>query len=261
MKFTIVCDESSTDSRYLIVGALVIPRTNHALLIEELKDLKKQLNLRWEGEVKWKKISRKYLEKYKKLLDWFFEHLQSNHFRFRAHVIDTYKKEYRQYGEGDKETSFYKVFFHLLMQCIKRLAIEEEGSNVLILLDDKSNRYPFRLSTLKQTLNRALNRDLKIKNLVANVEPRESSGKNAEGLIQIVDILIGAIGHIRNGFFKNAKASAAKQEIIAYIEGLLKSRLEYDTSAASSFNIWTFDVEVSMKRKKQYEKKRNRPKA
>lgn len=260
MKFTIVCDESSTDSRHLIIGALVIPRKNHTLLIEELRELKKQLNLRWEGEVKWKKISRRYLDKYKKILGWFFNHLQSNHFRFRAHVIDTYKKEYRQYGEGDKETSFYKVFFHLLMQCVKRQAIDEEGSSVLILLDDKSNRYPFRLPTLKQTLNRALHRDLKMKNLVANVEPRESNGKNAEGLIQIVDILIGAIGHVRNGFSKDAKASAAKREMIAHIEELLKSRLDYDTAAASAFNIWTFDVGISMARKKQYEKK-NRPKA
>ncbi len=129
MKFTIVCDESSTENRHLIVGALVIPRINHSRLIEELKTLKQELHLRWEGELKWGKVSKKYQDKYQRILQWFFEHLKSNHLRFRAHVIDTAKKEYREYGDGHKENAFYKAFFHLLVQCIKRLAIDEEGSN------------------------------------------------------------------------------------------------------------------------------------
>src|SRR5207249_9963039 len=88
---------------------------------------------------------------------------------------------------------FYKIFYHLLFQSVRRLALEEDGSNVLILLDDKTNRYPFRLPVLKKALNAGLKRDLKLGNLVANVEPRQSSGPNAEPLIQIVDVLIGAL--------------------------------------------------------------------
>lgn len=257
MKFTIICDESGIDSRYLIIGALIIPRNNHLLLIDELKKLKQSLNLRWEGEIKWGKVSKSYLDKYKKLMKWFFDNLRSNHLRFRAHVIDTHKQVYKEYGGGDKEESFYKVFFHLLIQSIKRLAIDEEGSNVLILLDDKKNRYPFRLSVLKKTLNAALKRDLKLPEIVANVEPRHSSGTRAEGLIQIVDVLIGSIGFVRNGAYKELHASPAKNELIKYIEELLGSNLKYDSSAYASFNIWTFDVEVSLNKKKSY-KKRNR---
>ncbi len=257
MKFTIVCDESSTENRHLIVGALVIPRINHSRLIEELKTLKQELHLRWEGELKWGKVSKKYQDKYQRILQWFFEHLKSNHLRFRAHVIDTAKKEYREYGDGHKENAFYKAFFHLLVQCIKRLAIDEEGSNVLILLDDKKNHYPFRLPLLKKTLNSALRRDLKLKNIVANVEPRHSSGEKVEGLIQIVDVLIGAIGYVRNASCKEPGASAAKIEMVKFIEELLGAKLEYDTHAGSPFNIWTFDVGVSLERKKAH-KKRNR---
>lgn len=178
--------------------------------MEELKTIKQELHLRWEGELKWGKVSKKYQDKYKRILRWFFEHLKSNHLRFRAHVIDTAKKEYREYGDGHKENAFYKVFFHLLIQRIKRLAIEEEGSNVLVLLDDKKNHYPFRLPLLKKTLDSALKRDLKLNNLVANVEPRHSSGEMVEGLIQIVDVLIGAIGYVRNASCKEPGASAAK---------------------------------------------------
>lgn len=255
MKFTIICDESGTNTRYLIIGALIIPRNNHPLLINELRDMKAGLHLRWEGEVKWGKVSKRYLPKYKTLMEWFFKHLKSNHLRFRAHVIDTHKKEYREYGDGDKEKSFYKIFFHLLIQCIRRLAVEEEGSNVLILLDDKKNRYPFRLPVLKKTLNATLKRDFKLNNIVANVEPRHSSGSKSEGLIQIVDVLIGAIGYVRNRSHEEKSASLAKKKLIACIEDLLGARLEYDTNATASFNIWAFDVEIPLKRKKAYKKK------
>jgi hypothetical protein len=260
MKFTIICDESSTNKKHLIVGALILPRVNHPLLMEELKQLKHSLNLKWEGEIKWSKISKRYLDKYKKIIEWFFSHLKANHFNFRAHVIDTHKKEYKKYGDGDREKSFYKIYFHLLLQSIKRLAIEEEGSNILILLDDKHNRYPFRLPVLKRILNSTIKRDLKLEKIVSNVEPRKSSGPRVEALIQIVDVLVGAIGYVRNKFFEKPNASEAKRQMVEYIEGLLGSRLQYDTSAKAPFNIWTFDVEVSLKKKRLY-KKRNRPRA
>jgi len=258
MKFTIVCDESGLGERQMIIGALIVPRNNHALLVQELKELKAKHHLRWEGEFKWGKVSKRYLQKYEAVVQWFFEHLKANHLRFRAHVIDTHKREYRQYGNGDKEQSFYKVFFHLLTQSVKRLAIEEEGSNVLILLDDKKNRYPFHLDVLKKTLNATLARDLKIKEIIANVEPRRSSGIHSEGLVQIVDILIGAIGYVRNGHHQKQGASEAKIALTKCIEQLLGSKLDYDASANAPFNIWTFDVNIALTKKRTHQNKRKR---
>ncbi len=53
MKFTLICDESSTSDRYLIVGALTIPRTNHPILSKELLELKRSLGFHDQGEIKW----------------------------------------------------------------------------------------------------------------------------------------------------------------------------------------------------------------
>ena len=99
-----------------------------------------------------------------------------------------------------------------------------------------------------------------MENLVANVEPRKSSGQQAEGLIQIVDVLIGAIGYVRNKFIEAAPDDSAKKNMVFYIEQLLGAKLKYDTNAAASFNIWTFDVEVALKKRNMH-KKKNRPKA
>lgn len=255
MKFNLICDESGTSERYLVVGGLTLPRTNHEALATELAALKKSKGFRAEGEFKWGKVSKGYLPHYKELLEWFFQHLKSNHLPFRAHVVDTSAHVYRQYGDGDREKAFYKIFYHLLFQSVRRLALEEEGSNVLILLDDKTNRYPFRLDVLKKALNARLKRELGISELVANVEPRQSSGKNAEPLIQIADILIGAIGYVRNGHLNKPGASPAKVEMVKFLEGLSGTGFAFDTAARAQFNLWTFDVAVAMERRQFYQKK------
>jgi hypothetical protein len=259
MKFNLICDESGTSDRYLVVGGLTLPRTNHEVLAKELAALKGKEGFRAEGEFKWGKVSKAYLPRYRQFLEWFFQHLQANHLRFRAHVVDTSTRAYRQYGEGDKEKSFYKVFYHLLFQSVRRLALEEEGSNVLILLDDKTNRYPFRLPVLKKALNSGLKRELKMTDLVASVEPRQSSGPGAEPLIQIVDVLIGAIGYVRNGHLHKPDASPAKVEMVRILEDLAGTKFSFDTAARAPFNLWTFDVTVAMERRETY-KKKNRSK-
>lgn len=255
MKFNLICDESGTSERFLVVGGLTLPRTNHEALAKELVALKTSKGFRAEGEFKWGKVSKGYLPHYKELLEWFFRHLKANHLRFRAHVVDTSAHLYRQYGDGDKEKAFYKIFYHLLFQSVRRLALEEEGSNVLILLDDKTNRYPFRLPVLKKALNAGLKRELGIADLVANVEPRQSNGPKAEPMIQIADILIGAIGYVRNGHLKKPGASPAKIEMAKFLEDLSGTGFAFDTAALAAFNIWTFDVAVAMERRESHQKK------
>ena len=251
MKYTLICDESSTSNRHLILGSLIIPRHNHPLLVNEFKEWKQSNGFNPNSEFKWTKVSKKYLENYKDLTRWFFKHLNSNHFHFRAHVIDTAKRAYSDYGKGDKENSFYKVYYHLLYQSIKRLIEYKDINNVLILLDDKFDRYPFHLPILKKTLNGAIKRDYKKIDLIANVEPRKSSGENSEPMIQIVDVLIGAIGFVRNGFYSAQSSSLEKRELVDHIETLANTRLFYDTGINSAFNIWTFDVEKTMNAKKE----------
>ena len=112
MKYTLICDESSTNRRYLIIGGLIIPRKNHPILVKEMNEWKRSKGFNQMGEFKWNKVSKKYLPHYKDLVIWFFKHLWSNHYFFRVHIVDTGQRVYKEYGKGDKETSFYKVYYH-----------------------------------------------------------------------------------------------------------------------------------------------------
>jgi hypothetical protein len=259
MKFNLICDESSTGERHLIVGALALPRTNNESLVAELIGLKQSQGLRLQGEFKWGKVSTSYFSRYQLLLEWFFKHLKSNHFRFRAHVVNVSSNAYRQYGEGDTERAFYKVYHHLLLKTIRTLAVEEEVGDVLVLLDDKRNHHPFQLQRLKRTLNTWLKLNLGRRRLISNVEARQSSGPNAEPFIQIVDVLIGAIGYVRNEHILKPDASPAKIEMVKMLETLAGSGFAFDTVAKASFNLMTFDVKVAMEQRQRHQQKRTAP--
>lgn len=252
MKFTLICDESSVNEKYLVIGALTLPRTNHAILANEFNELKKSLGFRPEGEIKWGKVSSKYRDKYEQLSAWFFEHLKANNLTFRAHVMDTQNANWKAYGKGDSERSFYKAYFHVLFQSVSRLVLDDDGSNVLIFLDDKRNRYPFHLPVLKRGLNIRLQTRLKIPRLISNVEPRHSSGPKSEPLIQIVDLLIGAIASVRNGHAEKENASPAKLEMVRSLELMAGTRFKYDTTSRAPFNIFSFDAGIAMNRKRQH---------
>ena len=52
MKFTLVCDESHTKNRNLVIGGIIIPRHNHKILVDELKKWKVSKGLDPNGELK-----------------------------------------------------------------------------------------------------------------------------------------------------------------------------------------------------------------
>jgi hypothetical protein len=261
---TIICDESSLDKRFHVLGAVIMPTSNHRLLTAEIGDWKCKAGLNPASEFKWTRVSRGYLEHYKSLVRWFFDHLCAQHLSFRAHVVDTAKRAYRQYGNGDLETAFYKTYYHLIRFGVRQYLEAEGGGKVLVLLDDKRDEYPFRLDVLKKALNGGLKRELGIESAISSVEPRQSSGPHSEPLIQVVDILIGGIAFVRNEEAAKAEASPAKLALIRFIESQAGTPLSFDTVPQARFNIWTFDVERSMRAKEQRElitraAKKNRP--
>ncbi|MBM4031841.1 MAG: DUF3800 domain-containing protein [Planctomycetes bacterium] len=256
MKYIVICDESYTSGRFLVLGALVVPRHNHAMLAAELKEWKVMHGLNPASEFKWTKVSTKYLPLYTEMVEWFFGHLRANHLRFRSLVMDTGYALYRQFSQGDRETGFYKAYYHLLMQSLKQVCAEDPGESVLILLDERRDRYPFQWDRLRKTLNATMRRDFRVGRAVANIEHRVSSGPMGEVLLQVVDVLIGAIGFVRNGLAALKTSREAKRKLVQIIEKAAGTRLSYDTLPGATFNVWTFDLAIAMARKKAWEKRK-----
>jgi hypothetical protein len=93
---------------------------------------------------------------------------------------------------------------------------------------------------LKQILNAGINKRWKIASApFRRIEPRDS--KKCE-LIQINDILLGAIGFQKNGFDLIAGSNAAKKELAAYIaEKAGLNDLKGGTPISQKrFTLWSF---------------------
>jgi len=179
MEYVVYCDESrheeSTDHPFMAIGSLWIPRDQKEDLTRKFKTLCREVGLC--GEIKWNRVSSKYLLAYKRLVDFFFE---QESIRYRVIVVEHSRIDVDRYHGGDRELGFYKFYYQLLEKWI-------EGNNeYLILLDFKRNRGSDRYSTLRTYLERAVQGKAWISDLTV-IDSSETP------LAQLCDLLTGAV--------------------------------------------------------------------
>jgi hypothetical protein len=247
VKYVLICDESHTSGRFLVLGALVLPSHNHAMLASELRAWKVAKGLDPAGEFKWTKVSRTYLPLYVEMMEWLFGHVRANHLGVRALVLDLSDALYRGFSQADGETGFYKAYYHLLRDAVRQVWAEGPAESILILMDERRDRYRFQKAELRKALNAAMKREFGVARAVANVEDRVSSGPKAEPLIQVVDVLIGAVGFVRNGLATRPDSSPAKRRLVQAIEAAAGTPLSFDTMWDSPFSLWTFDLKAAVR--------------
>jgi len=222
MRYNMYCDEASTtDARYMLIGGLWVPWKAEPSVRAALSDVRARHNLR--AEMKWNKVSRTMLSAYKDFVDVFFTDTSLS---FRCIVLDTHILDYKTFHGGDEELGFYKFYFQLVSRNLL------PGNLYWLFTDERKNRKPYRLVVLKLTVNRWWKKQADIEPLRA-VEPRRS---HDEDLIQLADILLGAIAYAWN----EQKGSPAKLSLVAYIA----QRLGWPTlhiatrPMAAKVNIW-----------------------
>lgn len=229
-EYIIYCDESEKRGKYFsnfYGGALV--RSDDIMDINTLlEERKKDLNL--FGEVKFQKITKNYIDKYKALLDTFFALVADDKVKVRimftqnyyvANNLDTYQRE--------------QEYFLLYYQFIKHafgLQYSNSGDNkiaVTLLLDqlpdtrEKSHLFKQYLSNLSQ--NKQL-RDAGIS------IPQEQIGEiksHDHVILQCLDIVLGAVQFRLNDMHKEklpetnrrGKRTLAKEKVYKHIHGHL----------------------------------------
>ena len=83
MEYVIYTDESDKDGDYFgnFYGGALVRSTDLQTVIDSLSDRKNELNL--YREVKWQKVSGAYKQKYKDLMDTFFDHIADDRIKVR----------------------------------------------------------------------------------------------------------------------------------------------------------------------------------
>jgi len=225
MDIEVYCDESRQDyfytdryipMGYVIIGGLWIEAHKRSLYKDKIRDLR-QVHKVW-GEFKWNRVSPSRREFYLDVVRLFF----TQSMRFRCIVLPAEKLDVIHFHEGDHELMFYKFYYQLLHPWLK------EFNTYRIFLDLKTNRLHNRIQTLKRVL-----RNAKPASEILDVQALPS---NQLDLIQLTDLLLGAVGYK----FHQGTSSSAKLAVIKEIEALLKHQIKPTLQGVQKFNIFEF---------------------
>jgi len=220
----VYCDETChlehDDARAMVLGALWCPQPAVEDLHRRIAQLKAEHGLTPFFEIKWGKVSLSKLAFYEALLALFFD---SEALHFRAWVIpDKTILRHEDHGHTHDDW-YYKMYFSMLKVII------EPNNAYHIYLDIKDTRSRQKLAKLHEVLANA-NYDFK-REIIARMQHVHS---HDVGLMQLTDLMIGAIGYQARGLLESP-AKLRLLEIIRQRSGL--SLTQNTLPSASKVNI------------------------
>ena len=221
-------DESSqTKHRYLVLGAIVLQVTD----VQKLNQLiaKARLPELPNGETKWTKVSKAKLEAYKRLVDVLFDNLTEMH--FHSLFVDTRQQDHKKYNEGDSEIGFNKEIYQLANK-ISQLYPDRYIHIYPDYRDTKNSPEELRLILNRGAAKRGDKRDWPVR----RCQFRDSKDVL---LLQLTDVLIGAIAFQLNGHATAPNPNAAKIELANHImkrAGI--ADVFKGTARAAKFSVW-----------------------
>lgn len=222
----------------MCLGSLWMYEEAYNTFLNRLAVLRQQEGL--GATLKWTKVKRQYLEKYKRFVDLFFDLASTGGARFNGLILDTQKIDHRSYNEGDEELGYYKFFCQLLVHRV----FDPEALHY-VAMDRRTQRRSDRLETLTTVVNRMLYKKYGTTPIKAIVT---RSVRELPGL-QLNDVLLGAMAFHKNGQHLVPDVSVGKLSLAAYMaEKLGRPNLGCATPRSEQvFNVWLFQLRPKKK--------------
>ncbi|MCC7355067.1 MAG: DUF3800 domain-containing protein [Anaerolineae bacterium] len=224
MDLEVYCDESRQEyfstkrpiaqERYVVLGSLWLESVHRTDIKTKIKALREVHNI--HGEFKWTRVSPSRQLFYTELVNLFFD----EPIRFRCIVLPASQLDAIQFHRADNELMFYKFYYLMLQSWIL------DFNTYRIFIDMKTNRVRQRLLHLQEFLSRS--------NYFADVAIVQALPSEEVDLLQLVDILIGAVGYHFNG----GGASPAKQAVTRAIEQRLGHPIQPTRKTEEKLNVF-----------------------
>lgn len=201
--YNIYCDESchlqNDHQQAMVLGAIWSPLEKTGEISTRLREIKTRHKLPPSFEIKWTKVSPAKFSFYQDVIDYFFD---DDDLHFRALIIPDKSKLRHQDFSQDHDTWYYKMYFDMLK------VLFSPTDNYRIYLDIKDTRSSNKITKLHNALCNEMY-DFK-REIITRIQTIRSH--EAEQM-QLVDLLIGAIGYANRGLSEN-KAKLALVERI-----------------------------------------------
>ena len=213
----IYCDESchlpNDKAKAMVLGAIYCDSTECRRVIEKIRSIKLKHKLAKTFEIKWTKVSPSKLKFYEELIEFFF---MERALRFRSVLIpDKSALDHDKFSQTHDEW-YYKMYYVLIKWLIN------PQNKYRIYIDIKDTKGSQKVVHLKNYLaNNIFDYDHECVISVQQIRSDESE------ILQVADLLIGAISHANN---EATHRSGAKRTLIDKIV----NRLPRNTLSESS---------------------------
>lgn len=219
--FNFYCDESTHLEKdgqpYMIIGYVSSPY--HLLKMHNQNIREMKIKHFFSGEMKWSALSKSQYPFYNELIDYFFS---NSSLQFRAIIIDKSKMNHDKFQQTHDD--FYdKMYYQLLNKKIHNVHTYN------IYIDIKDSYSYLKARSLKSYLERDYNN---IRNLQV-IKSYESE------LLQLADVLIGAINYRIRGFNKVTSKNNIIEKIERHCGRPLTQRTPKDEN---KFNLFYIDL-------------------
>lgn len=202
--YNIYCDESchleNDQQKVMVLGAVWCPLEKVRSISVHIHEMKSAHGMKSGFEIKWTKVSPAKKQFYLDLVDYFFNETGLN---FRALIVpDKSKLQHDAFGQTHDEW-YYKMYFDMLK------VILNPYDRYRIYLDVKDTRGAAKIKKLHEVLSNSLyDFSRQIIERVQLVHSHEVE------IMQLADLLIGAVSYINRGL----TTSTAKTAIIEKIK-------------------------------------------
>jgi len=206
--YNIYCDESchleNDQSNVMVLGAIVCPKEKIRQVNKRIKQLKTRNKVNPNMEVKWTKVSPSGLQLYEDFIDYFFDDYNLS---FRCVVIPNKKVlNHKQFNQTHDDW-YYKMYFTMLKTIFK------PSYNYEVYIDIKDTNSLAKTRKLHEVCSNDMY-DFS-KNIIKKIQPIRS---NEVEIMQVVDLLIGAMGYVNREFTNGFIQSNAKLKLIEKIK-------------------------------------------
>jgi hypothetical protein len=256
--FHIYSDESRhKNERFLLLSGIWIEEAKIKIAEAEIAALREKhgyinssgQHIDFLGEFKWTKVSTKYMPVYKDVADILFDWVEKDIVRFNVILMDTHDPTVTAYENISKE-GYFKLLYQLYYHNSKIPGIYK------IYPDSITNPAQARvkLDMLHKCLEKTLRKRFipllnpqvaeNLPDFVKNILPVDSK---RTPLIQVTDVVMGALGYLQNELYRAPSAKKAKVELMKYIlerivlSGAIQIKgKKYYVARSKKFNIWLF---------------------
>ena len=223
-------ETSQTKHRYLVLGGIII----HAPRLEEAEAAlaKARFPELPAMELGWTKVSNSKLAAYRRFVDVFFDNpAHVGPFEFHSLVVDTHKLKDKTFNEGSREIGFNKEIYQLCM----KFGRVYKSTLFHVYLDSRSTK------SSTEELRLILNRGIRARGDQRDWPFRRVHFRDSKQgqMLQLVDLLIGAMAFRLNRHDQQPDASPAKLELSRHILNRAHVRdVMQDTNPRGKVTIW-----------------------